>query len=193
MIGCFIDAEAMLFNPFKIEASDDSNIATDNTLCRFLQNVEDVNKFIFDAKVFAQRQGVRLNALGLHPRKLEAAGRLFRQMDERFGFEECAPLNDDAQAQTLTDLLAAVFPEQVAVRPREGNGFYAGGFRVCGKSVTNVARDIRMDFLLGPVVEKFKKAADADQVTLKAISALSLSRSVTDHDASEMEVVFLCE
>ncbi len=77
MIGCLIDAEAMVLNPCKIEVSEHRSIATDNTFCRFRQIVEDVKQFIFDAKAFVERRGLRLNALGLHPRKSEAAGRLF--------------------------------------------------------------------------------------------------------------------
>ncbi len=92
----------------------------------------------------------------------------------------------------MADLLAAVFPEQVAVRSREGVGFYAGGFRVRGKGVINVSGNIPRVFLLGPVVDKFKYKADAGNATLQGkLSALPLPRSVTDHDAPELEVVFV--
>ena len=59
----------------------------------------------------------------------------------------------------MIHLLAAVWPEQVAVRDTQPAQFYAGGLRVRGKSVERVPGDVQQAFLLGPPVEKFTKAA----------------------------------
>ena len=192
MLGCLLDAEAMVFDPFKIEVPGGSSTGTSNILCRFLQIVENVDIFMVQAKAFAKEQGKRLHELGLQPRKLAAAGRTFWQISKKFRFNDCAPLDDDTQAQKLINLLAAFYPEQVAVRATEAAEFYAGGLRVRGKSVTAVSGECQQVFMLGPTVQKFTKAADAYQATFKPVAVLPLERSVTDH-ASELKVVFVSD
>ena len=101
MIGCLLDAEAMSFDPFKIEVCRPRHSGTRNPLSRFLQIVEGIDTLMYQAKVFAKEQRHRLHALGLQPRKLVAAGRLFEQMFQKFDFEKCAPLDDDVQTQKI--------------------------------------------------------------------------------------------
>ena len=192
MIACLIDAELFGIDPFKLDCGASSSTRTANPLCRFLMIMEDVETFIAEAKTVARDNGMRLHELGLQVKRLTRAGCWLRYLETTNWFEECAPLGDERQADELVGLLARVFPEQVAVKTAKESAFYAGGFRVRGKSLGKVPTDVEQVFLLGPSVERYSKPADAHQVALKASEVVPLPTTMSN-SASQPRVVFVSD